>query len=252
MNIDVFIPVRLASERLPKKALKKINEKPIIKYLIERLESCSSIRKIIVCTTTSETDDELADYLSSENILFFRGSEHDILNRYLNAAKKFQTDFIVNVEGDDIYTDPLCVDIISDEFIKTNADYIDISKMPFGLSPSGIKVSALEKICSIKSSENTETGYKQYFTKSGLFKVHHIDLQKTLDFPENTRLSLDYEEDFQLAKKIFSTIGNMFHKNDLSELFQKNSELLEITDGLEKRYTEHFERNRVNISTKDI
>ena len=252
MNIDIFIPVRLESERLPKKALKKINEKPIIKYLIERLEKSSSIRNIIVCTTVSEIDDELVNYLSSEKILFFRGNEHDILDRYLNAAKKFDTDFIVNVEGDDIYTDPKCVDIISEEFLKTNSDYLDINHMPFGLSPSGIKVSALKKICSVKKSENTETGYKQYFTESGLFKVQHINLKKPFYFPENTRLSLDYEEDFQLAKQIFNNLGNIFHKNDLAELFKNDPELLEITNGLEKRYNIHFEKNRVDISTKDI
>ena len=252
MNIDIFIPVRLESKRLPKKALKKINEKPIIKYLIERLQNASSIRNIVVCTTESEIDDELVNYLSNEKILFFRGNEHDILDRYLNAAKKFDTDFIVNVEGDDIYTDPQCVDIISKEFLKTNSDYLDIADMPFGLSPSGIKVSALKKICSVKESENTETGYKQYFTESGLFKVKHINLKKTFYFPENTRLSLDYEEDFQLAKQIFNNLGNIFHKNDLAELFNKNPYLLEITNGLEKRYNIHFEKNRVDISTKDI
>ena len=252
MNIDIFIPVRLESKRLPKKALKKINEKPIIKYLIERLQNASSIRNIVVCTTESEIDDELVNYLSNEKILFFRGNEHDILDRYLNAAIKFDTDFIVNVEGDDIYTDPQCVDIISKEFLKTNSDYLDINHMPFGLSPSGIKVSALKKVCSIKESKNTETGYKRFFTKSGLFKVQHINLKKTFYFPENTRLSLDYEEDFQLANYIFNNLGNIFHKKDLSDLFQKNPDLLEITNGLEKRYNTHFEQNRVDISTKDI
>jgi len=252
LNIDIFIPVRLRSERLPKKGMRKINDKPIIKYLVERLEKTTTVRNLIICTTLTKTDDELVDYLIEEKISYFRGSEHDILDRYVNAAKKFNTDFIVNVEGDDIYTDPDCVDVISKEFLKTNADYLDIDSMPFGLSPSGIKVSALEKICYIKKSKNTETGYKRFFTESGLFKVKHINLENNLDFPKNTRLSLDYEEDFQLAEEIFKHLGNDFHKTDLLELFKQQSNLLDITAGLDERYNAYFKKNNVDISTKDI
>lgn len=252
LNVDVYIPIRLGSERLPKKALKKIDGVPIIKYLIERLENASNIRNIIVCTTISKSDDELADYLSKEKILFFRGNEHDILDRYLNTAKKFQTDYIVNVEGDDIYTDSDCVEIISKNLVNSNLDYVDINDMPFGLSTSGISFSALNKICSVKKSKNTETGYKQFFTNTGLFKISHIDLKQSYYFPKNTRLSLDYEEDFQLAKEIFSILGNNFHKSDLSKLFKNNPNLLKITDGLEERYNLHFTQNQTDISTKDI
>ncbi len=252
MNIDIFIPVRLGSSRLPKKALKKISGKYIIQYLIERLQNIPNIRNIVICTTISKVDDELVDYLYNSNILYFRGSEHDILDRYLNAAQKFNTDFIVNVEGDDIYTDSECVHKISEEFLKTNSDYIDIFDMPLGLSTSGIKVTALEKVCSIKKSQNTETGYKEFFTESKLLKIQHITLEKIFNFPKNTRLTLDYEEDYQLAKQIFKILGNNFHKHDLAQLLKNNSNLLEITGNLEQRYNTHFEQNRVNTSIKDM
>ena len=68
-NVDIFIPARLDSKRLPKKHLLKINEKPIIKHIVDRLSSCKTIRNIVVCTTTLETDDELIDYLINEKIL---------------------------------------------------------------------------------------------------------------------------------------------------------------------------------------
>ena len=252
LNIDIFIPVRLGSSRLPKKSLKKIGGKYIITYLIERLQNIPNIRNIVICTTVSKTDDELVNYLSKSNILYFRGSEHDILDRYFNAAQKFKTEFIVNVEGDDIYTDSECVHKISEEFLKTNSDYIDISDMPIGLSTSGIKVTALEKVCSTKKSKNTETGYKEFFTENKLFKILHITLDQQFNFPKNTRLTLDYEEDYELAKQIFKILGNNFHKFDLSLLLQNNPNFLEITNNLEQRYNTHFEQNRTNTSIKDM
>jgi spore coat polysaccharide biosynthesis protein SpsF len=88
MKCDVFIPVRLLSARLPNKALKEINGKPIIKYLIERIQSAKKIHDIVVCTTTHESDDKLVEFLEKEKINVFRGSEKDILSRFLNAARK--------------------------------------------------------------------------------------------------------------------------------------------------------------------
>lgn len=252
MDVDVFIPVRMTSSRLPGKALRIINDKPILKYLLERVQKAKKIRKIIVCTTINKSDDKLIGFLNSENVEFFRGSEHDILTRYLDAANKFGTKFIVNVEGDDIYTDPICIDKIVEEFENTDADYLDIQDMPLGLSPSGIKIDALKIICSIKKTNNTETGYKSFFTSTNLFHTKHIKLVDSLIFPNKTRLTLDYQEDLELAKEIFNEIGNDFHKKNICDLFQKRPELVDITNGLEEKYYRHYTQNLTDINTKDM
>ena len=45
MNADIFIPVTLGSKRFHHKHLREIDGKPLLKYLIERLQSCKKIRK---------------------------------------------------------------------------------------------------------------------------------------------------------------------------------------------------------------
>ena len=103
MKISVFIPVRLKSERLAKKALKKINGKPVIQYLIERLQNVKELDNIVICTTNDSSDDELVKFLEKEKLAYFRGSTNDILDRFLKTTQKFQTDFIIAVDGDDIF-----------------------------------------------------------------------------------------------------------------------------------------------------
>ena len=44
MNIDIFIPARLDSSRLPKKHLKKINNIPIIELLVQRLKKIKDVK----------------------------------------------------------------------------------------------------------------------------------------------------------------------------------------------------------------
>ena len=179
MNADIFIPARLDSERLPNKHLSLINDRPILKYLIERLQNAKKIRNIIVCTTNLQTDEPLVNFLEHENIMYFRGSENDILDRLLKTATKYGTDIIVDVEGDDFYTDPFYVDRIVSEMQNTDIDFISgnsstesfdsNSGFPHGLVPMGIRTKALKKICQLKITNNTETGYKEFFMIPNLF-----------------------------------------------------------------------------------
>jgi len=252
MNCDVFIPIRLANTRLPQKAMKLVNGKPIITYLIERLLFTKKIRNIIICTTTMKSDDPLVDLLEKFNVKIFRGNESDILIRYLHAAKKFETDFIVSVDGDDIYTDIDYVDEVVSTYQKTNYDYIDMIGFPFGIASVGIKTSALEKICKLKQTENTDTGYRLFFTENNIFNVYQLKAEKEIVFPKNLRLTLDYEEDLVLAKEIFKNLGNDFHLQDILKLFTKNPKLLKITSNLEEKYKEHWNKNLANTTIKNI
>ena len=95
IKCDIFIPVRLDNSRLPKKHLQPLIGKPALQHLVERLTLCQEIRKIVVCCTTDSTDDELIDFLQKKEITFFRGNKKDILQRFLDAAKKFDTDYML-------------------------------------------------------------------------------------------------------------------------------------------------------------
>ena len=55
-----------------------------------------------------------------------------------------------------------------------------------------------------------------------------------------------------MAKKIISKLGNDFHLEDIIELFEKNPNLLKITDNLEERYKQHWDRNVADTHLKDI
>jgi spore coat polysaccharide biosynthesis protein SpsF len=250
MNYDIFIPVRLSNTRLPKKAMKEIDGKPIIKYLIERLQHAKKIRNIVVCTTNLQSDDPLVEFLKKEKIHVFRGSEKDVLVRFLDAANHFGTDFIVNVDGDDVYTDPAYVDKIINESEMTNADYINMKGFPLGFAPVGFKTVALKKICELKITNNTETGYRDFFIEANIFKVKTLEPDPSLKFPENLRLTLDYEEDLNLVKQVFKMLGNDFHLHDLLKLFEMHPHLLKITEGLDVRWKEHWDKNLADFSVK--
>jgi len=260
MNSDVFIPARLDSTRLPKKHLKKINGEPLIKLLVKRLEKAKKIRQVIVCTTNQKSDDELTSFLEKENILVFRGSEKDILNRFLEASKYFKTDIIIDVEGDKIFTDIKYVDKIVDELENSNYEFITGSTLEktfvpsapiHGFVPAGIKISALEKICKIKKTNDTETGYKEFFTSNTLLKKKFITFND-INLPKNSRFTIDYLEDFEFAKNIFKILGNDFQINDVVDLIEKQPELLKKIEPIIKQWNENYAKKITKLNLNHV
>lgn len=257
MNVDIFIPARLNSTRLPKKQLEKINGIPSIEHLVNRLKNSKKIRKIIVCTTNNQSDDMLVDFLKEEKILYFRGDEKDILKRFFDATKEFSTDIIIDVEGDKIYTDPVYVDKIISIMENSDYDFVEggvLNDEPLhgihGLVPAGIRTSALKKICKLKTTNNTETGYKEFFRNKKNFRNKIIYSESKLKFPKNLRLTLDYPEDLELCKQIFAELGNDFHEEDIIKLFDEKPDLLKITEPLIKKWDEYYEKNITDYSLK--
>ena len=257
INCDIFITVRLNSSRLPKKHLQPLNGKPALQHIVERLTICQEIRHIIVCCTTNSTDDELIDFLQKKKIKFFRGNEKDILQRFLDAAKKFDTDIIIDVEGDKIYTDPNYVDKIVNMLKTCKSDFVigNSSKTKFdpsnhfihGIIPAGFKKSALEKICRLKNTNDTGTGYREFFIKSKSIKSEFLVID-TDDFLNKIRLTLDYPEDLQLAEKIFGSLGTSFTTDKLINLFKNRSELISITENINKEWELNYEKNKTDLT----
>ena len=184
MNSDILILARLDNKRLPSKHLQLINDIPMILKLVKRLKMAKKIRKIIVCTTTDQSDDPLVKILEKESILYFRGDVNDIVKRLLDAANYFETDLIVDVEGDKIYTDPLFVDKVVDELQNNQIDFVigndsqnefnPFNHLIHGVIPAGIRKTCLEKVYNSKITHDTETGYHEFFTQSDLISKKYI------------------------------------------------------------------------------
>jgi len=240
----VFITVRMKSSRLPRKALLEIKRKPVIEHLIDRLKLAKSPDLIVLCTSTHPDDTVLVDVARKNHVEYFRGSEDDKLDRYLRAAHRYDIDFIVVTEGDNIFYEPEIIDGIIDLYLRTKADYISCPGLPLGTAPHGIKVEALEKVCQTKSEKDTEV-WGGYFTGGGLFKVEYLEVPAELRRPE-VRMTLDYPEDYEFIKAIFDRLylpGKVFSLRDILSLLRDNPELMDINRNMQEAYMEHLKKS---------
>lgn len=260
-NTDIFIIARSASHRLPSKHLKKINEKPIIEQLVNRMEKSNKIRNIVVCTTKLPSDDKLSELLIKKNIKCFRGSNKDIIERLLDAAKFYETDIIIDVSGDEIYTDTDYVDKVADILQKQNIDFVcgSRSNLKFdpsdhfihGIIPWGFKTKALEKVYQLKKTGNTEDGYIEFFTSAEWVKKQYLVPNINMKKNAKIKLDLDYPEDLKLAEIVFEKLGNNFHVQDILNLLEKNPQLIKINESNIKNWRENYDKRKTNFSLKE-
>jgi spore coat polysaccharide biosynthesis protein SpsF len=241
MKSAIFITARTKSTRLPKKVLLEIKGKKIIEHLIERLKLAKKPDLIVLCTSTNPNDTVLIDIAKKNGIEFFAGSEDDVLDRFSKAADLFGVDFISVTWGDEPLCDPEYIDKTIDLYKKTNADLIKCNELPLGTFNYGVKVAAIKKICEMKAENDTEV-WGAYFDNNKLFKTEFLKIDdEDLKKPE-TRMTIDYPEDFEFMKKIFDELyedGKVFSLKDAMLLLKKRPDLMDIN----KKFQELYETN---------
>jgi len=242
MKIGFLIIGRLKSTRLPKKILLDIHGKPVISHMIQRLKLSNKIDTIILCTSINPQDKPLEKIAKDNDIECFLGDSDDVLLRMLNAAEKFNLDYILTITADCPFVDPFYADKIVEKYLETNADLIRQFDLPHGSFSYGVKVEALKKVVQMKDSSETEV-WGHYFTDTGVFNVIDLDVEDQHHFRPGLRMTLDYPEDFQFFKKIFDALykeNEVFTLSDILTLLDNNPEIIQINKNCGQKFKKRF------------
>ena len=230
----IIIQARMGSTRLPGKIMKKILNKPMIEYLIERASKSKMIDDIIVATSDTKENKELIDFLKAKSVKYFIGDENDVLSRYYYTAKKFNIDNIIRVTADCPLIDATIIDDTVKKYYKDKVDYasnIFPRSFPKGLDTEIFSFNSIEKAFNEANSLYDREHVTPYIRESGKFDISNISYEKDYSY---LRLTVDWEEDFKLISKIFNQFKpNIFFNwlDVVDELF-KNPELIEINNHL--------------------
>lgn len=235
---SAIIQARLGSTRLQGKVLKNLNGKPLIEQIINRLKYCKNVDNIVLATTNNEVDDKLVSWCKKNNILCFRGDENNVLKRYYDAATHYNSDIIIRITADDPFKDPEVIDSVID-LLKTNdLDFAynnNPPSFPEGLDTEVFTYSAIKQAAEAETTDFEKEHVTQYF-----YHNPQIFNCKNLSYKENIshiRLTVDTEQDFELASKIYSKLspkGEMFYLEDVLALIKKEPELLEVNKGVKR------------------
>jgi glutamate-1-semialdehyde 2,1-aminomutase len=203
MKIVAIVQARMGSTRLPNKVMKPIGGIPMIELLLTRLARAKEIDQIIVATSIDKRNIPLVEHVRKLGYTCEQGSETDVLDRYVEAARKHKADVVLRITGDCPLVDPDLVDEVIRQFKSGNVDYFSNISPP--TYPDGLDIEVFNFIALEKSSQATHKQYDRehvtpYLRESKFFKTaakqHSEDLSAL-------RWTVDEPADFVVIEKVF-------------------------------------------------
>ena len=210
MKSLVIIQARIGSTRLPGKVLKPLGQSDVLSYVVERCRKIEGIQEVVVATSDLPQDDAIAKWCQERHVAYYRGSEQNVLSRFIEAAQPYQPDYIMRVTSDCPFVDyEMATDMVK-ELNEHPAEIVDITKaLPRGLAVELISYPALQRIANFELAERHREHvtyyayeYKEQFTRLSYEPPHSIQ-------HESLRITLDTDEDYALCNAIAN------HFNDL-------------------------------------
>lgn len=208
-RVVAVVQARMGSSRLPGKALLPLAGKPVIWHVAERLKRSQRLDRIVLATTTAGADDPLADYASALGLTVVRGSERNVLARFVQAAELTRADVVVRVTGDCPLVDPWLVDYLVDALPET-AGYVRVE--PEGeLIDEGIDPCSTWALHRLAALAGDDPVAQEHVT--GYFKLHP-DLVPVARCPapaerwlKGARISVDTPADLAFLEAIHQRMG---------------------------------------------
>lgn len=243
MKIGALIPIRLDSERLPGKALLPILDRPVVHHLLDRVCASRYIenpRDVVVCTTEDPSDDPLVESVEGYGCSAFRGDRDDIIKRFRDAIEVFELDAVIQVDGDDPLSATEYMDLTMDQIVADGTlDIVTCDGLPFGIATKSFTRDAMEKVfASYRTTEN-DTGFISFFTKTGICKQKTITPISSDHIHEEARLTLDYDVDLELFRRIFGALykpGKIFGLAEVVKFLREHPEDVQINKGVDEEY----------------
>ena len=206
MKIVAIVQARMGSTRLPGKVMKKIAGMPAIELLLKRLNHSELIDEICVATSHNVENDELCQFVEKLGYRVVRGSESDVLQRFLDAANATTADAIVRITGDCPVVDPELVDRVIGLFLNSNVDYVSNIDPPS--FPDGLDVEVFTKQVLMEAEQHAKSQFDRehvtpFVRNGGYSKLNLSNMRDT----SNLRLTLDEQDDLSVLRKVFENFS---------------------------------------------
>lgn len=213
----------------------------MLSYVVERLRRVKNADSIILATTDKPLDDPLIDFCRKENLAYFRGSEEDVLDRFLRAGRECKADVIVRITADCPLNDPAIIDQVIAYFLKESPKYDYVSNTAVRTYPRGMDVEvfsmhSFEKIAKLAQlPEEREHVTPYYYRHPELFNLGSLLQSKN---ESDYRLTVDTQEDFRLISAIIQEIYPRkpdFNLEDIIAVLQKHPDWLKINAHIQQK-----------------
>lgn len=200
MKTIVIIQARMGSTRLPGKILMPLGKMDVLTYVIARCTKIKGVSEVIVATSTLPQDDAVEKWCAKNNIVCFRGSENDVLDRFVQCAKAYEPDYIMRITSDCPFIDYEMASDMVELMEQHRKDIVLLDgQLPRGLAVELISYESLLLI----NKEGLEERHREHVTYYAYeFSEQFESINYTVPSNRNEphlRITLDTEEDYALC-----------------------------------------------------
>jgi spore coat polysaccharide biosynthesis protein SpsF len=214
-NLGIILQARTGSTRMPEKVILPFSgNQSILDLLLEKVKRTHA--PAVLATTMSPGDDRICRVAEKHGIPVFRGSENDVLDRFVQAARQFGIKKIIRVCADNPFLDLSSMNQLIAAFENSDADYLSFQldgNKPsilthFGFWTEAVTLEALERVQQLTS----EKLYHEHVTNfvygnPELFKIRFIPADPLVFSRKDIRMTLDTPEDFKIQQEIYEAIS---------------------------------------------
>lgn len=239
MKVGVITQARMTSTRLPGKVLLEAGDKSMLAHHVDRLRNAGL--DVYVATTDNRSDDPLVHEAEWLGCPVFRGSETDVLDRYVGAARAFDLDIVVRVTSDCPLIDGALIAQGIEEYLSLDNARCYLSNSIERTYPRGMDFEIMSTAMLLEADAASTERYQRehvtpYLYQSGRMSVHQM--QRSPD-ASDLRITLDTEADLMLIRTIIEEhSGADLNAADLVEVLRAHPELAAINSHIEQKKLE--------------
>jgi spore coat polysaccharide biosynthesis protein SpsF len=238
MHINAVIQARTGSTRLPAKVLADLGGRPVLDWVVRAARASTMVDQVIVATSALAGDDVVADLAKSLGAMVVRGSEDDVLSRFVAALDAHPADAVVRLTADCPLLDPTLIDAVAGAWAAApTLDYVStvvVRSLPRGMDVELVTARALRAV------DRMAVGHDRVHVTSGVYadpSAYRL-LGVCVTPPANDlRVTLDTAEDLVLLRALVAELPDSPPSwRDVVALLRARPELVAINaDVVQKR-----------------
>lgn len=213
--VTAIVQARLASSRLPGKVLLDIAGQPMLWHVVRRVRAAGL--RVVVAGPCA--DSALRDFCFRRDIMWYGGSETDVLSRYYNAALSCSADTVVRVTADCPLIDPFVLRQLVQLFETGKYDYVSVAtgspggqypglqdrRFPDGLDAEVMSLAALRRAwveALIPYDREHVTPY--IWRNDAIFRTKSLFSPRELG---ELRWTVDTQDDLDFVRRVYDELG---------------------------------------------
>ena len=231
----------MTSSRLPGKVLLPAAGQPMLAHLVGRLRAVPSLATIVVATTDRSTDDPVVAACEALGVRVVRGSEHDVLQRVLDAAVDAGADIVVETTADCPILDPDIVEQVIRMYLHHGVDYASntvVRSYPDGMDVQVFATELLARTANLTEDPDDREHVSRFIWRHpDRFSQIQLIAPPSLHWPE-LGLTLDEASDYALLRTIIGDLGGddlLFGCREVVEYLRRRPDLVALNRAVVRR-----------------